>query len=127
MRARYRASIILLGCLTLAMSFSGCISKSDAKMRAHRAYIAGQQDALAHRQPPRHSNVKVLGNVQRPVLVWSQDLTVMQAIVDAEYLGGDPRTILLRRNGEEYRIDPHRLLEGEDFLLEPGDELEIRE
>lgn len=119
--------LVSLLCLwTLALLSAGCMSRSDTDARARAAFIAGQQQALVRAQPQRGPMVTIVGHVRNPVLVWSDDLTVAQAIIDAEYLGlTDPRLIIVRRNGEEYRIEPQALLSGEDYLLEPGDELQI--
>lgn len=69
----------------------------------------------------------MIGPVRRPVLHWRQDLTLAEAILEAEYLfEPDPRTILIRRGSIVIPIDPARLLQGEDFALLPGDQVEIR-
>ena len=72
-------------------------------------------------QQPANPQVRILG-AKNPVLVWSEDLTLAHALVDAEYESATtPVAITIFRSGQELQIDPQRLLEGEDFPLFPGD------
>jgi hypothetical protein len=66
--------------------------------------------------------------VKKPVVPWTQELTVARAILASEYYAqAMPASIVLKRYGQEIKIDPKRLLNGEDFALQPGDVLEIRQ
>jgi hypothetical protein len=105
----------------------GCVTKSKAEAQARLAYLAGQrQAALEWQQASPRSNVIFIGPVHRPVVDWSEGLTLSQAIVNAGYAAPkDPKTIIIRRSRQELRIDAKRLLQGEDFPLQPGDIIEL--
>jgi hypothetical protein len=78
-------------------------------------------------QQAQTPSVTLQGTLRNPVIPWTQDLTVAKAIVAADYYGsGDPRQIILVRQGIATRIDPKKLLTGEDPPLQPGDILEVR-
>ncbi len=71
--------------------------------------------------------VTVQGRVHNPTIPWSEGLTVAKAIVAADYYGvTDPREIIVVRQGFARRVDPSKLLLGEDLPLQPGDLMEIR-
>jgi protein involved in polysaccharide export with SLBB domain len=118
----------LAGALVVAIAFCGCANKSKTKSQLRAAFIAGERQGMVRAQQPGGPRVTIVGEVRNPVLVWSEDLTVAKAIVDAEYYGlHDPVSIVINRAGKEIRINPKRLLAGEDFELQPGDVLEIRQ
>jgi protein involved in polysaccharide export with SLBB domain len=75
-------------------------------------------------QPP---TVTVLGDVRQNVIVWSNGLTLAQAITTAQYARRQsPRAIVLRRGDEAIRLTPEFLFQGgEDPVLEPGDVIEL--
>ena len=106
----------------------GCTTRSKADAEARGAYLAGQHDAMMQaQQQARGPGVTFTGPVKKPFVAWSDGLTLAAAILSTEYYGvADPRSIVIRRNGQQIRIDPKRLLRGEDFPLEPGDEVDIR-
>src|SRR5690242_5144991 len=91
---------------------AGCVSKSKAQARTRRAYLAGQQQALArmpHGVDPSSSapTIAFVGPVKNPVLIWSPDLTLAHALVEAGYEGAtDPAAIIIHRTGEEISITP---------------------
>ncbi len=71
--------------------------------------------------------MRVLGPVRQPVLEWTETLTLSEALVAAGYQGArDPSLILVHRTGQQIRVDPRRLLQGEDLPLQAGDTVEIR-
>jgi hypothetical protein len=119
---RYGALLLLALAVT---GLAGCVSRSTAQIRARRAYLAGQQAAAAQTQPPAQPNVptiSIVGPVQNNLLLWSEGLTLAQAIVQAGYESqSDPVSIIIHRNGQEIPFSPRRLLNGEDFPLEPQD------
>lgn len=128
---------ILPTCLLLALAFavSGCTTKKSAQVKAREAFMAGRMQALeqtaAQTQVPGQPETQAVflqGNVRNPTVPWTEDLTLAQAIVFAEYLSPQqPREILLIRQGRSFRINPRRLLVGQDNpLLEPGDVIELR-
>jgi hypothetical protein len=120
-----RLSIGLL--LLLALAVTSCATKGRARAEAQAAFIAGQQQAQSMSQPQAPS-VLVRGEVKKPLVPWTEDLTLARAIVAAEYTGTfDPREILLIRKGETLKFNPRRLLRGaDDVPLAPGDIVELR-
>jgi hypothetical protein len=117
---------LVLGLLIL-LATSGCTTKASANAQAQAAFMRGQQEALKQQQQNAPS-VYFRGDVKKPSVPWTEDLTLAQALVAAEYTGlWDPHTILIIRKGETFKIDPKRVLRGvEDPLLEPGDIVEIQ-
>jgi len=118
----------------LLLSLTSCVTKSKAKAQAHEAFFAGQQQAMAMAHAPQAQGpgavqgqtVTFIGQVRNPVIPWTDGLTVAQALVMANYLdASDPREIFVVRNGQATRIDPKRLLSGEDMPLQPGDIIQI--
>ena len=116
---------------------AGCVSQSKSTKQARDAFLAGQRSALIQQQQlqlqqqgaaPRALTVTLVGPVKNPVVGWTEGLTLSQAIVYAGYNSdADPGNIIIRRNGEAIVFDPERLLSGEDFPLEAGDVVEIRQ
>lgn len=110
--------------LLLAAAMSGCVTKSKATAMARQAYLAGQKDALSNLP----GVVVVLGDVEIHQVPWVEGLTLAQAIATAKYNGlHDPKDILLRRQGEEGRVNAKDLLRGTDVPLEPGDIITVNE
>jgi hypothetical protein len=68
------------------------------------------------------------GLVRQTRVPWVEGLTLSQALAAAQYTGAlDPSVILVIRQGQVYRIDPKRLLRGEDDPeLLPGDQVDPR-
>jgi hypothetical protein len=114
--------------LMIAVAISGCTTKAKSKAQARRAYIAGHQRALAEAQEESQGPVVVItGNVAYHTIPWTEDLTLAQALIAAEYKGaGDPGGITVVRNGERINVDVNRLLHGEDMPLAASDRIEIR-
>lgn len=113
--------------LALALLANGCTSKSKAQSDARTAFLAGQQQAMMRMQQGQSPIVTVHGKVRNTTIPWTEGLTVAKAIVAAEYFGmTDPREILVVRQGFARRVDPGKLLGGEDLPLLPGDLMEIR-
>ena len=114
-------------CLTLAAV--GCISKSRADAEARAAFAAGQQQAMERMRQaqPQGPTVTFVGPVRNTLVPWSAELTLAKAIVAADYLGPkDPTEIIIRRGSEEIRLDPRKLLGGEDVSLLPRDIVELK-
>ena len=113
--------------LALVLTGGGCETKSKAKAQAHAAFIAGQRQGATAQQPPENS-VWMVGRVKTPILPWTPDLTLVKALVAADYAGpGDPDSITIRRVGKPpIFVNPQNLLRGEDLPLEAGDQVEIR-
>jgi hypothetical protein len=68
------------------------------------------------------------GDVKMSVVPWHEDLTLAEALVQAQYTGyNDPFSITLTRQGTGYRINVRGLLRGTDNpSLEPGDRINVR-
>ena len=115
--------------VSLAALVNGCVSRSKAREDASRAYIAGQQDALRRVQQEAYgAHIEFIGQVDKPVISWSEGLTLARAIVSAGYYApAIPRSIVIHRNGQTMEIDPKRLVNGEDFDVEPGDVIHLQQ
>jgi hypothetical protein len=71
-------------------------------------------------------NINFIGPVKNPVVPWTTDLTLAQALISAQYtVRSDPREIILIRKGVASRIDPKKLLIGEDIPLQAGDIIQV--
>jgi hypothetical protein len=115
--------------IILVLLLAGCVSKKEAELRERQAYMAGQQQSGQQSQsrPQGSPQVIVQGPVRNHVIPWDENLTLAQAIVDADYTAFiNPKHIRVIRNGqmiEELRgID---LLHRQDFPLEAGDIVDI--
>jgi hypothetical protein len=135
MNALRSVSLIVL----LALIASGCAHHQDkSQAQLLRAYTAGQQAAraqmqsqVAQPQPMQQGTepqVRVLGPVKNPVLMWSADLTLARALVQAEYLPSTaPTAITIYRNNQPLQIDVQSVLQGQDYPLFPGDIVHIQD
>ena len=119
----------LLAVLGVALVSAGCVTKSQAQAQARAAYLAGQQEAMTRLQQAQAggTNIRINGAVRIPILPWVNGLTLMKAIVTAEYTGQEPAQILVLHHGIATRIDVKKLLAGEDVPLQPGDVVQIVE
>ena len=119
---------LFASCLCLALILSACVSRSKSKAQAQAAFQAGQQQAAAQQQPAKMPSVTFLGEVKNHTIPWTEDLSLAQALVAAEYTAlWDPHTITINRKGEKFAINPRRFIRGQDDpLLEPGDVIEVR-
>jgi len=126
--------------LPVCLGAVGCASKAKTQAQIRRAYAAGEQAARAQMQQAQQSQpslppaetadpqVRILGPVKNPVLPWSEGLTLGRAFVEADYQKPNtPVAITIYRNNQPLQIDPHLLLEGEDFPLFPGDIVYIQD
>jgi protein involved in polysaccharide export with SLBB domain len=105
---------------------AGCVTKSKAKADAQSAFLAGQQQAMIRMAQPHPAVVTFIGPVRNPTVPWSQDLTLVKAIVEAGYNApSDPKQIMIVRNGQAIPVDPQKLLNGEDVPLVAGDLVQI--
>ena len=120
----------LAAILLLALTVTGCTSRSNARLNAQQAYLAGQNATLQQQlaQPPgTFQTVTVLGPVQNSKVPWVVGLTLAQAIATANYIGTDePTSITISRQGEIATIDANVLMKGTVITLEAGDTVEIR-
>lgn len=121
-----------MACLTAALAamlISGCTTKAKARQQAQQAYLSGQRQAAAVGVPkaPEGNVVRVLGNVAKHDIEWTEDLTVARALVEAHYQGQrDPWAIFIVRGGQRNPVNLRRLLNGSlDPVVQPGDIIEI--
>jgi hypothetical protein len=115
----------------VAFVSAGCVSKYESDSRARIAFLEGQNQALMRMQgtpvqPAAGPSVLFMGAVQNPSMPYRAGLTLTQAIVGARYTGHEPTTIVIHRSGQDIPIDPKGLLNGEDFVLQVGDVIEIQ-
>lgn len=128
-RARVYRLFNLGGLLFLAVALSGCVSKATAQAQARAAFLAGQQQAMERMQQSQAMGptVTCLGQVKNNLIPWTANLTLAKAILAAEYYGPtDPKEIVVVRGGQQMRVDPKQLLNGNDVPLEPHDVIELR-
>ena len=111
--------------VALAMAVAGCTTKSSARRDAQAAFVAGQQQAM---QTQSNGNtIQFIGDVKNPTVQWIDGMSLSQAIVAAEYQSErDPLNIVIFRRGQPIAVNPKDLLKGRDYLLEPGDRIELR-
>ena len=117
---------LILCCVLLAFCSASCVTKSKANAKARDAFLAGKQQGLA--MQPNAASVWVVGNVKTPLIPWTEDLTLVHALIAADYQGaGDPGQIVLMRNGQPANyISARQLLNGFDLPLRAGDRIEVR-
>jgi hypothetical protein len=123
-----RVWLPILTCSLCLSVLLGCVSKAKARRDAQAAFIAGQQEAArrAQLQAVQGPSITVNGPVNKPVLAWTEDLTLAKAILEAEYIPpGEPAEVLLVRSGRAFRLDLHQLFSGRDVPLEPGDIIQL--
>ena len=78
--------------------------------------------------PSGDPQVRILGSVRNPVLLWSDGLSLARALVLAEYQPNNPPTsITIYRNNQPLQIDPQAILNGADYSLFPGDIVYIQD
>ncbi|MBE0544021.1 MAG: hypothetical protein IH623_21975 [Verrucomicrobia bacterium] len=115
-----------LGLLLVTLAAGGCASRAKSEAKARAAFAAGQQQGMTQVLETRRTSIRVIGSVRYPEIPWLDELTLAEALVAAEYTSRrDPRQIVIIRRGERLPVDPQALLRGEDFLLAPGDTIEL--
>ncbi len=116
---------LCISCL-FAVAFAGCVSKSKAQAQARAAYLRGQQETMARMQQMQVQGqgpcITVNGEVRNHVVPWTEGMTLAKALVAADYFGNtDPAQIIILHNGIGKRVEPRKLLSGEDIPLQAGD------
>jgi hypothetical protein len=119
--------IARVAAVVLLLAVAGCVSKKTAQMEARQAYSAGQAQAAQQAlRPENTSSVYVLGKVTNHTIPWTAELTLAQAIVEANYVGiFNPKMIRVTRNGQSIEVEPNDLLKGNDIPLLAGDAIQI--
>ena len=119
--------LLLLPLFALALLTPSCTSKTNAKLEAQKAFMAGQQQAWERYQQMRPNVVRIVGPVQFPTVDWQEGLTLVEALVQARYaLPGEPRIVVVTRGQEHAQFTAKQLLKGEDIPLQAGDVVELR-
>lgn len=121
---------VLVVCAGLGF-MAGCTTASKARSEAQKSFLQGQQQAIAAQQQlqaGQQASVWFRGLVRNNRVPWAENLTLSRALAAAQYTGAlDPAGILVIRQGQAHRIDPRRLLRGEDDpVLEPDDIIELQ-
>ena len=109
-RSRARIPEVLfrgaVGSAIAVLALTGCVTKAKARAQAREAYLAGQQEAVQRQQRQASGgDVRINGQVQIPLLPWTSGLTLMKALVTAEYNGPDPTQIIVVHNGVARPVD----------------------
>jgi hypothetical protein len=119
-------TLALAAFLSILLSFtSGCETKTRARLEARQAYVEGQQQALEQSRP-KPPIVTVTGPVHNHILPWTEELTLIKAILAADYTGYlDPRLFRVIRDGQTTNIKPSALLNGQDMPLQAGDTIQV--
>lgn len=105
---------------------TGCTTRSKAQAQAQAAYREGQEQAFARMSEARRINIRFIGPVRHAEVIWSDGLTLAQAVAAADYWEArDPRVVTIVRQRERINIPPRELLSGKDWPLEPGDTIEM--
>lgn len=123
---------LFFGVLILALAAAGCTTKSQARLEARDAFLAGQNSILRRQQAQaqtqsKEPSVTIDGPVQNRQVPWVDGLTLAQALATANYLGAyDPKQIILTRQGESATLDPKILFNGTVVPLQAGDVIELR-
>ena len=111
----------------MAALLTGCTTKSAAQANVREAFLAGQNAALQKQLASQSPGVTVMGPVQTPQVPWVAELTLVQAVATANYLGAQaPKEIIITRQGETATLPATVLLNGVPVPLEPGDVIELR-
>jgi hypothetical protein len=121
-------AVKLLALLAVLLATAGCVTKSKAQADARAAYLAGQQEAMRHMQVTAPAQmITVMGPVRQSTIPWTKEMTLIKAIVAAQYVGSsDPTEIVIVRNGQGTLVDVQNVLKGQDVPLEPGDLVNLK-
>jgi hypothetical protein len=122
LKMKYSAAILLL-----ALTISGCTTRSNADAKAQAAFLAGQNALLRQQQQEQTPSVTIVGPVQNQQVPWVVGLTLAQAVATANYLDSrEPKQIIVTRGGESATLDAKVLFDGTAVPLEAGDVIELR-
>lgn len=111
----------------------GCTTKKAATRDHRAAYAIGLQSGRIEQRQHRpgeaeETSITFSGAVKNAAIPWREELSLSQAIVEAGHSARrNPRTIFVHRGSDVFQVPTWRLLHGEDFQIEPGDHIEIRQ
>ena len=105
---------------------AGCARKKTHGMEGYNSLVRAQQEALTA-QLQGQPAVYFRGPVQHPVILWRENLTLAEAILEAGYVNKfTPHAIRIGRQAQIYNVNVQRLLRGTDNpVLEPNDLVEV--
>ena len=114
----------------LMLLAAGCVTKSEAQRQAHEAYLTGQNQALtgaANGPKNPTAPIIVIGQVDNNTVPWSDDLTLANALISANYqLKTGPSKITITRDGQTFPVNVRDFLKGgNDIPLQPGDRIDL--
>ena len=110
----------------MLLGLAGCASGKHRSKTAQTQFAAGQEEAFVMLQRSGIYVVRMVGAFQRPVVLWRDQMTLAEAILDAGYLAQNPPAqILIQRGLAVQRIAPETLLKGEDVPVEVGDVIHV--
>jgi hypothetical protein len=108
-----------------AMMLAGCVSGPTTVTSEPADNGAGQAQSAPAK--PGSQTVTVTGNVARHVIPWQDGLTLSQAFAMAGYQGvANPAQLAIQRKGQMGVFVNFQDLNGQDMLLNAGDQIEIR-
>ena len=118
--------------VALVVLAGGCVTQEKAQADARAAYFAGQATAMnqlrLQQAAPEVPVVTILGPVKNRTVPWTEELSLVRALVAAEYIGAaELFSITITRAGKIMNVSPRQLLAGSvDPALEPGDVVTLR-
>lgn len=111
-------------CVVLALVMGGCRSREPEQDQSLIHFW--RQQAIEQQQQMQGPQVVVLGSVRQSRILYTQGLTLAEAILRADYIGrSDPSMIRIIRNGQTISYPVERLLRGEDYPLQAGDIVQL--
>lgn len=125
---------LILWTLGMLLGLSiGCASKKAAQKNQRAAYAMGLQSGRMEQRSHQQSeadatSITFSGAAKSAAIPWREELSLSQAIVEAGHSGRrNPRAVFVHRGSDVFQVPAWRLLHGEDFQIEPGDHIEIRQ
>ncbi len=121
---------LLAGVLAIAC-LAGCVSKSKATRRAQEAFqrgrSAGEFRAAQFRAQLDAPKVTVIGEVRQRIVVWREGLTLLETLIEAEYVGRRfPSLIVVTHQNESTSFPPSMLDQGAgELVMQPGDQIQL--
>ena len=114
--------------IILAVAMAGCRTKPKPSVPPWGAFPPMQQ-LPPQPQVNQQLGITFQGPVRHAVIPWAPDLTLVRALVEAEYVGQrDPQSIVIFRGDKAILVEPRQLLSGvKDPPLFPGDIVELRQ
>jgi hypothetical protein len=111
--------------LLVAMILAGCASGPSGP--GMPLDTRASQPAAPTPVPASATAVTVTGNVARPVIPWQDGLTLMQAFAMAGYqdAANPSQLVIIRKRQFPVKVNYENLNQGQDMMLEPGDQIQV--